>query len=417
LIPNKWNISIINPIAKPGKDCRIPKNTRPISLVSTIYKLFASILNNRLIDYIDENQLLSDEQNGFRRLRSCVDHLYVLITVLKERKKNKQDTFACFVDFARAFDSIDHDLLVYKLIQKGIDGKFLNILKNSYKSMCGIIRLNGYMTNSFNISSGVRQGDVLSPTLFGLYIDDLVHDIKQLNCGVMYDNINIDILLYADDIILLSNSPEGLQSMLNTLGNWCKKWRLVVNNSKTNVIHFRREGQNVTNFNFTLWNQPVAVIETYRYLGLVVNEFMDITKTVQVLINAASRAYGSMLNKHFQIDGFTYDTYVKLYNALVIPVLTYGSSIWGNSNYQKCETLQHRVMRTFLGSNKATPIPALYADLGWTPISIITKLETVRYWHKLCILPDDRLTKQVFNSDFKLNSGKRGSWCYNIKSI
>ena len=87
--------------------------------------------------------------------------------------------------------------------------------------MCGVIRLNGYVTNCFDIDSGVHQGDVLSPTLFGLYIDDLIQDIKQLHCGVKYD-INIDILLYADDIFLLSNSPDGLQSMLNTLGDWCK---------------------------------------------------------------------------------------------------------------------------------------------------------------------------------------------------
>ena len=281
--------------------------------------------------------------------------------------------------------------------------------------MCGMVQLNGYLTNWFDISSGVRQGDVLSTTLFSLYVD-LVKEIKELKCGVNYGDLMIEILLYADDIVLLSDNPQGLQLMLDTLGEWCKKWRLVVNNTKTNIIHFRREGVDLTESKFYFWNEEVDLVHTYRYLGLVLNEFLDMSKTVDILISSAGRAYGSMLNKHFQVNGFNYETYVKLYDNLVIPVLTYGSCIWGTRNYQKCDTLQHRVMRTFLGASKATPLPALYGDLCWTPVSVFTKLESVRYWHKLCKLPDERITKKVFNIDCMVNSNRQGSWCNVIRN-
>ena len=107
-----------------------------------------------------------------------------------------------------------------------------------------------------------------------------------------------------------------------------EKWGHVVNKSKTNVIHLWRAGQDVTNFYFTFWNEPVGVIQTYRYLGLVLNEFWDIS-TVEVWTVVAGRAYGSMRNKHYQIDGFNYEKYLTFFISLVIPVITYGFSIWG----------------------------------------------------------------------------------------
>ena len=416
LIPDQWNMSIINPIPKPGKDCRIPKNTRPISLVSTVYKVFSSVLNNRLKQYIESNNILSDEQNGFRNMRSCIDHLYVLITILKQRKLKKKETFVCFIDFQRAFDSVTHDLLVYKLLKNGIDGKFLKILKNSYSNMYSAIRLNGYYTEWFPVNSGVRQGDVLSSTLFGIYIDDLVQEIKDLNMGIHFEDVFINILLYADDVLLIAESENELQCMINKVAEWCQKWRLAVNCNKTNIIHFCKKNVNKL-YTFTIFNEPIEVVESYRYLGLMLFEDLNITKSVEILVNSASRAFGSMLNKHYAINGFDYDTYTKLYESLVVPVLLYGSPIWGLSHYPKCETLQHKIMRTYLGASKPTPIPVLYKDLRWIPIAIRTKLEAISFWYKLCRLPDNRLTKRVFLIDKQINQHRRNSWCCKLKQL
>ena len=130
MIPSLWYKTIIQPVLNRGKDSRDPSNYRGISLMSTIAKLFSAILNDRICSYLDENSLLFEEQNGFRKLRSCLDHLYTLITVIRNRKEQNMQTFLCFVDFAKAFDSVNRDCLWYKLRNIGVNGKIYNIIKS-----------------------------------------------------------------------------------------------------------------------------------------------------------------------------------------------------------------------------------------------------------------------------------------------
>ena len=108
-----------------------------------------------------------------------------------------------------------------------------------YNNNESCVRLNSYLTDWFKVEKGVRQGDGLSPTLFGLYINDLAAEINQLELGVNIGDLKISILLYADDIVILANSEQDLQQMLNTLNHWCQKWQLNVNEEKTKIIHFR----------------------------------------------------------------------------------------------------------------------------------------------------------------------------------
>ena len=118
IVPDCWYRSIIQPIHKRGKDPLNPLSYRGISLMSTVAKIFSTILNNRITNHLNENGLLCNEQNGFRKLRSCLDHIYTLTSIVRNRKLQKLPTYICFVDFAKAFDSVDHDLLWYKLLKK-----------------------------------------------------------------------------------------------------------------------------------------------------------------------------------------------------------------------------------------------------------------------------------------------------------
>ena len=103
IIPELWSKSIIVPILKPGKDYRDPYGYRSISLMSTVAKLFSTILNKRIVSYLEQHNILHEEQNGFRKFRSCLDHIYTLCTILRNRKTQKLDTFLCYVDFSKAF--------------------------------------------------------------------------------------------------------------------------------------------------------------------------------------------------------------------------------------------------------------------------------------------------------------------------
>ena len=209
-IPSVWFKSIISPIPKSSKnDPRIPLNYRGISLMSTVYKLYSSLLNERLMEYLEKEQLLVEEQNGFRRARACIDHIYTVCTIVRNRLKVNKSTYACFIDFQKAFDFVNRDLLALRLIQTGVDGKFYQAISSLYSAPQACVKVNEVFTNWFPTPSGVKQGDALSPTLFAVYINDLANQIKPLNCGVTCGSEQVSILLYADDIILLAET-EGM---------------------------------------------------------------------------------------------------------------------------------------------------------------------------------------------------------------
>ncbi len=135
--------------------------------------MYSGILNNRLNSYLEFHEVLLDEQSGFRKNRACIDHIFVLSSVVRARLQESKNMFACFVDFKKAFEWINRDLLEYKLICAVIDGKFYNAIKTLYKAPVSCLQLNNFRTGWFPAPYGVKQGDVLSPPLFALYVNDL----------------------------------------------------------------------------------------------------------------------------------------------------------------------------------------------------------------------------------------------------
>ena len=233
-IPSVWLKAVIIPIPKSSsKDPCIPLNYRAISLLSCVYKTFSGILNTRLVSYLEDNSLFVDEQNGFRKGRSCQDHIFSLTSIIRNRIHKKLPTFCAFVDFEKAFDWVNRDLLLYKLLKANVDGKMYRAIKSIYSGTTSCVRINSYLTDSFVCSSGVRQGDNLSSTLFSVFINDLAQEINSLNVGInITDEIMVSLLLYADDIVLIAESEEKLQKMLKCMHKWCLKWFMNVNVEK-----------------------------------------------------------------------------------------------------------------------------------------------------------------------------------------
>ena len=161
------------------------------------------MLNHRISAFCDDNNLLSDEQNGFRRGRSCDDHIFTLSSIVQNYINQKSDVFCAFVDLEKTFDWVERDLLYLRLLRLGIHGKI-------YSKTLSCIRLNSLLTDWFETESGVKQGDNLSPTLFSIYIDDLAKEIKDLNLGLKVGDEIISILLYTDDMVLVSDNETNL---------------------------------------------------------------------------------------------------------------------------------------------------------------------------------------------------------------
>ena len=199
----EWGKGVINPIPKAStKDFGDPSQYRGITISSAVYKLYCAILNNRLTHFVEMNHILADEQNGFRKDRGCQDHIFTLASVLENRKLSGLSTFTAFIDFKSAFDRIDRDALFYKLLKCGINGNMYNAIKSLYSSIISTVRINGLYTNWFDIKNGVRQGCLMSTTLFNIFLNDLVAEINNLNLGIYTGrNQHLSILAYADDII------------------------------------------------------------------------------------------------------------------------------------------------------------------------------------------------------------------------
>ena len=197
LVPSSWQQAIIAPIPKSSSiDPFVPLNYRGKSLLSCFYKMYSSLINNRLSFCCESNDLIVDEQNGFRSGRSCTDHIYCLCSIIRNRNVDNLSTYCAFIDMRKAFDWVNRDLLLYKLMsQFEVYGKLYDAIKSIYCNSSACVRVNNNCTDWFNITSGVKQGDVLSPTLFCMYLYDMAVGIKQLQCGVNLNGFELSILL------------------------------------------------------------------------------------------------------------------------------------------------------------------------------------------------------------------------------
>ena len=157
----------------------------------------------------------------------------------------------------------------------------------------------------------------------------------------------VSILLYANDIVLLAENENDLQSMLNLLDTWCSSNHLKMNPIKSQSIHFRPKSK--TNFTFTCGPSELKIVERYVYLGLTLTEFLTFTVMAKTVSQAAGRALGLLIVKYKTLSGMHFDVYNKLYDALVLPVIAYGAAVWGDRSYSRIEAIQNWAMRFYLG--------------------------------------------------------------------
>ena len=251
--PTLWVKSIINPIPEDLSKCIFtPLKYMGISLLCTISKVYSSILSVRINNYCDILNIFVEEQNGFRQNRSYIYHIFSITTMVKNYICDYKHAFCAFIDFKKAFDIINRDLLFYRLLSYNIDGKIFKAINSLYKDTVSTVKINNCITEYFDVLHGVKQGDNLSSssTLFNLFINNLASQIKELNCGIQIGIEQVSILLYADDIVILSYSEKGLQSMLTYLNKWCMQWCLDINALRSNIIHFRPKKVPIFRFDF-----------------------------------------------------------------------------------------------------------------------------------------------------------------------
>ena len=173
-IPESWITGMIVPIYKNKGVKSDFDNYRGITILSCLGKLFTSVINARLNTYANEVNLISENQTGFRKKYSTLDHIFLLINILEILvKKSSQKLYCAFIDYKKAFDTVWRSALWHKILNSGITGKLYNVIVNMYDNIKSCINVNGSISEFFISNSGVRQGENLSPFLFALFINDI----------------------------------------------------------------------------------------------------------------------------------------------------------------------------------------------------------------------------------------------------
>ena len=262
------------------------------------------------------------------------------------------------------------------------------------------VQLNELYTDWFPTKNGVRQGDSLSPTLFNIFLNDLATDLKSKNCGIDINGYNLSILLYADDIVLLSENEDDLQKMLDALTEWCSKWQMVINDTKSQIVHFRKKNTEVTKFKFKLGDVDLSIVNKYKYLGVVLDEFLDYKIISECLAVGGGRALGAVNMKFKTMKNMGLGTYQKLFENCVIPVLHYGAGVWGLQAHTCTQNVQNRAMRFYLGTHELTPTLGMSGDLGWHSLYIFRQIDAIRLWNRFINMSNSRVNRKVFMWDY-----------------
>lgn len=414
-IPSKWRESLITPVPKSG-DRRFTKNYRGISITCAMYKIYCQVISSRLNTWAEEMGFLGDEQNGFRKSRSCMDHLSSLTMIIETRKIQKRSTFCAFVDFRKAYDAISRDLLWHKLQCYGLTGKIMTALQDIYASVISAVKVNGQVGDWFEVGSGVKQGCLNSSFLFNMYLNDLIYDINDLNLGVRVGDKKISLLCYADDIVLVAEKEKDLQVMLDRLDSWCSVWKMSINADKTKVMHCRPRCVPVTKFRFKCGNKDIDTTSSYKYLGLTLDQFLDYKVTAKAVAKAAHRALGVLIAKDKASGGMPYQVFTSLYDTLVQPIISYGASVWGQQTHSCVSTVQFRAMKYFMGLPKCAPNSAVIGDMGWLNPDDRHWLSVGRNWCRLVNMKEHRLNKHVFQWGQRASIAGTKNWISRCRS-
>ncbi len=411
IYPSDWKTGIIVNLFKSGK-CTDPSNYRGISLTSVLGKLLSAIINKRVVKFLDENKLLSDFQAGFRSDYRTTDHMFVLHKTIKFYQNRGKKLYVAFVDFHKAFDKLWRHGLLIKLLKRGIGGNLYRLIKTMYNGNTSQVRVGNKCTPSFPCESGVRQGDTLSPTLFNIFVDDITKLMNSKECfPAKVGTVNIGCLFYADDLVIISESKEGLQHSLNSLSQYCNDWYLKVNNTKTKVMVFEKL-RNKTVIDMYLNGYSLEQVNSYKYLGITFTDNGSLVEAQNVLLKKALKVYYCMSNMLYSAKRTNITSYTTAFDALVKPIVTYGCELWGLETLESkipekilsgqkillpAEKLEMKFLKYLLGVHKGACNIAVRSELGKYPLRFYILSQILKYYYRVKLGCKNMMLNNLFN--------------------
>jgi hypothetical protein len=388
--PSQWTSSLIIPLPKKG-NLQLMTNYRGISLMSIAAKVYNRVLLNRIRTPIDS--ILRKNQAGFRTGRSCIQQIHILRRIIDGATGGTLPLYITFIDFKKAFDSIDRDMMFAILRHYGVPEKIVKAIRVLYDNSTSRIYIDGQHSEPFNITTGVLQGDVLAPFLFIIVIDYITKrsaadfgyithkgnsaDVsgRTVRNGTRRVERKVNELAFADDLALLENNQQRAQEQLDALRREGASVGLEYNNKKIVQVIINSPADATLQPLF-IDNDPVAIDSDFKYLGSYI---VSTEKDIRARIALSSAAFTKLKPILTSRTGKPNNTLkIRLFNAACISILLYGCESWVLSKQQAkvLDVFVRRCYRTILGIKQSeahmTNIQ-LYNEAGTRPIS-----ETIR---------------------------------------
>ena len=370
IFPDKLKYAKVIPIHKKGSPTD-PSNYRPISLLSIFSKIFEKLMHKRLYEFLDKMNIFYSLQFGFREKHSTNHALISMTESIRNTIDNGKFGCGVFIDLKKAFDTVNHDILLKKLEHYGVRGIALDWFASYLSNRKQYVSVNGHISDYLNITCGVPQGSVLGPLLFLIYINDLPNISKLLS-----------FYLFADDTNIYFEAPDmfTLQKIMNRELRYVKKWldanKLALNIEKTNFVVFHSTAKKVHEpVVLKFGRKKISRVKYVKFLGVLLDETLSWKYHLIELSRKLSRTVGVMYKlRHFA----PLDTLKSVYYALFYPFLTYGITVWGATHEKflhPVSVCQKKAVRAMTFNDPLAHTSPIFSELQ------LLKLEDIHCLH------------------------------------
>ena len=337
-VPNQFQMGFMIPLVKDQQgNLSDTNNYRGITISPIISKAFEHVLKSSFLEHLTTSQ----HQYGLKKNSSTVHELHCLRETVTYFVNNDSRVFCTFLDASKAFDHLVHSGLFLKLMDRNVPANFLNVIISWYSDLKCCVKWADQFSDWFAITAGVRQGGILSPDFYSIYVDDLITKLKASKKGCYYVDSFAVALFYADDMAILAPSIRGLQSLLEICGEYCAEWDICLNAKKSKNLYFGKRIEIL--HDVTLNGKTIDWVDEWIYLGVSLKS----AKSFDCSIKEKVKKFYRCANSIFRIDGKSNDTVMlHLLETHCVPILTYAIEVIHVSN--RDERRQLRVAYNFL---------------------------------------------------------------------
>ena len=373
-IPAEWHVHCITPIFKSGDKSKV-QNYRPISLLCSISKVFEKLIYNNVIDHV--SSFISDFQFGFHQHYSTTHQLLLFLSSIFNSFGQRSQTDCIYQDLRKAFDTVPHNELLFKLWSIGITGNLWELFRSylSFRSQC--ISINGILSDNLPVISGVPQGSILGPILFLIYVNDLP-SIASSSTALMFADDNVTkcyrSISCPDDCLLL-------QQDLDSISDWCATWNLSFNSNKCATIHFSHSSPSTIS-TYCLNGDLISDTDHHRDLGIIMSSDLSWSNHYDSISAKAYKTLGLIRCSFYH----TSSIYTKkvLYTSIIRPQILYGSQIWRPyliKDIISIENIQRRATK-FILNDFVSDYKFRLASLHILPLSLSMELNDIIFMVK-----------------------------------